>query len=100
MQVKKDGWLELDPALDLSEKQRKAWEAYKAMYAKAKLLRETFETTMSESAPRGTVPLFGYLWGKLGIKYVPAGETKRRTSASAVARKPQTLTAWLAEQNQ
>lgn len=100
MQIKKDGWLELDPALDLTEKQRKAWETYKAAYAKVKQLRLAFESTMIESAPRGTEPVFGYLWGKLGIKYAPAGSGRRRVSTSSVTVKPQTLAAWLAERNQ
>lgn len=61
-------WLEVDPDT-LHADVAKAFAAYKAQYAKAKELRDTFEELASKKAelPATHRMVFGYNFGKLSI---------------------------------
>ena len=81
----KDGWLELDPATDMSTAQREAYEAYKAKYAEAKVLRDRYEASMSAAAPAGKAFVFGYNFGKASLKIVAAGEVRAKAAKPTLA---------------
>jgi hypothetical protein len=81
----KHNWKECDPAT-LSPELAQAYGAYKAQYAKAKAMREAFESAARDAAelPNGLTLLFSYNFGKLNIAVAKA-EPKRTASAKAVS---------------
>lgn len=87
MKIGKDGWLELDPAIDMDDAQRAAFNAYKEAYAIAKEYRASYEQLMNAAAPQGYGYVFGYNFGKASVKRVRAGELK----APKVAKPQMTL---------
>lgn len=80
-------WKEIDPAT-LSDPLKKAYDAYKADYAKAQATRILFEKQMGEAAltaeQRTTWRMvFGYNFGKLSAAIVPAAKTTASKKAVA-----------------
>lgn len=85
----KDGWIELDPATDMSAEQREAYEAYKAAYRVAAGHRRAYEAAMQAtiSAKRpGKAFVFGYNFGKASVKVVEASEIKQGKAQEPKAR--------------
>jgi hypothetical protein len=103
MKVGKDGWLTLEPELDMSAKARAAYEAMKDAYAAYRATEEykryvalqvEYETEMQATSPEGKALVFGYRFGKASIKYVEASERKAKPAS-----KPQvSLAEYLAAQ--
>jgi hypothetical protein len=95
MRVGKDGWLELDPAQDMSAQARAAYQAMKDQYRHYQTLKAAYENIMVlEAAPQGKSLVFGYNFGKASIKIVAANEKRERT----VAKPTQSLADYLAAQ--
>lgn len=92
----KDGWIELDPASDMTVEQRAAYEAYKEAYKIAKQCRDDYEAamqaTLQTKAPTKAF-VFGYNFGKASVKVVNASEVKAKATPKAQDRG--TLADWL-----
>lgn len=89
MKQGKDGWLELDPAIDMSEAQRQAYEQYKDAYRIAQAYRADYEAAM-QAALQAKAPskafVFGYNFGKASVKVVNASEVKQARKAESKPR--------------
>ena len=95
----KDGWIELDPASDMTVEQRQAYEAYKEAYRYAKELRDQYEAAM-QAALQAKAPakafVFGYNFGKASVKVVNASELRAKAAPRAQAKA--SLADWLEAQ--
>lgn len=89
MKQGKDGWLELDPAIDMSDEQRTAYSAYKEAYKIAQAYRADYEAlmqaTLQAKAPTKAF-VFGYNFGKASVKVVAASEVKAKARQEHKAR--------------
>lgn len=77
-------WEEIDPST-LQPNVAKAYDAYKALYAKAKALKAAFEAEASAAVPlpTGLELVFGYNFGKLSIAVGEKQEKKASSKAIA-----------------
>lgn len=75
-------WVELNPSTDLSPEAKKAYDAYKGIYAKAREARETFEGIMAKEAESRKVTgpetrvAFSYNFGRLSLAIAPKEAAK------------------------
>lgn len=80
-------WVELNPSKDLSADAKKAYDTYKAVYAKAKEARTAFEAIMQAEAEKRNVVTdatrvaFSYNFGRLSLAIAPKEAAKASKSS-------------------